>query len=91
MLTRFAIGYMIPHGWYCRDLEEGRGRPGAYTFGYYPTLSEAKHVAAWMNDREAGYASLKRFEGGANWPASGGRTEPFEIDSGLAPRNGGRW
>lgn len=28
-------------------------------------------LRAWYFEREAGYPNLKKFEGGANWPAGG--------------------
>ena len=32
------------------------------------TQEEAQALADWMDDKVIGYASLERFEGGANWP-----------------------
>lgn len=35
----------------------------------YDSHADADNVATWLNDRARGYPSLKRFEGGKNWPA----------------------
>ena len=32
---------------------------------------DALMTVEWLEERAAGYPSLKRFEGGANWPAGG--------------------
>jgi hypothetical protein len=29
---------------------------------------DALHLRDWLNDRDSGYKSLRKFEGGANWP-----------------------
>lgn len=34
----------------------------------YDTVEDARVTANWLRDREAGYPSLRKFEGGANWP-----------------------
>lgn len=46
------------------------GANGGYlTAGQDYSVADRRAVATWLNDREAGYPSLKRFEGGKNWPA----------------------
>ena len=44
------------------------------------TQDEAQGLADWLNERERGYASLQRFEGGANWP----KYEHITDDTGLS-------
>lgn len=36
----------------------------------YKYLADTQPLAAWLNDRWRGYPSLKRFEGGANYPTT---------------------
>jgi len=55
---------VLPYG---KD-EAWVGDRGARGVSETYSRADAEACAAWLNDRWAGYASLRRFEGGANWP-----------------------
>ena len=53
---------------------------------HYEDRRDAQAVADWLADRRAGYPSLKKFEGGANWPPadfSRGVSSPDLADAAL--------
>lgn len=54
--------------WGVADDQPDGSNGGFITAGQGYSLEDTLTVKQWLNDRAAGYPSLKKFEGGANWP-----------------------
>ena len=51
-----------------RNLDHVKNHKQGFNWLEY-SADDLKVLRAWYFEREAGYPNLKKFEGGANWPA----------------------